>query len=157
MYQSQTQKSVKIKSVHIVLHFLFYHFFLFFFQPHFLVLLFSFFFLFLSNFFFQQSLVQHVLFFSVFKLFSFFAIRSIAHYLSFTLFNSLRVTFFLIFFLFCLKISWVFFAKPPKARYIKRNLSAIILQQQNQPIKPLESCCQDYNVYPRFFRVCKSK
>ena len=48
-----------------------------------------------------------------------FSIRSIVHSLSFTPINSLRVPFFLIFFLFCLKISRVSFPKPPKLLLIQ--------------------------------------
>ena len=40
--------------------------------------------------------------------------RSFSH-----LFNSLRVPFFLFFFLFCFKISWVFFPKTPKLLFIQ--------------------------------------
>ena len=120
MYQSQTQTSVKNKIVCIVLNFLFSILFSFFFSTTFSgsSLLFSF----CQSFcFFQQSLVRHVYFFlSVFKLFFFFlAIRSVAHYLSFTLFNSLRVPFFLLFFLFCFKMSLVFFPKPSKLLFIQ--------------------------------------
>ena len=125
MYQSKTQKSLKIKCSYCY-SFSFFPFFsfFFFFQPHFLVLLFSFFFLFFFQIFSNSHRFgMYIFFFQSLSCFFFFVvvffIRSIGHYLSFTLFNSLRVPFFLIFFLFCFKISRVFFPKPPKLLFIQ--------------------------------------
>ena len=121
MYQSQTQTSVKNKIVCIVLNFLFFNsFFFFFFQPHFLVLLYSFLFVKVFVFFNSHWFGMYIFFFQSLSCFFFFlAIRSVAHYLSFTLFDSLRVPFFLLFFLFCFKMSLVFFPKPSKLLFIQ--------------------------------------
>ena len=114
MHQTQTQKSLKIKVFVLSFNFLFFFFIFFFFFHSHIMVLFSFFggllFQFFSNshwfgmyIFFPQSLICFC-----FVLFlCFFTLRSITHSLSFTPVNSLGVRFFLIFFLFCLKIPGV--------------------------------------------------
>ena len=112
-------KVIENKKIRIVLHFLFFFFF------HFLSFFNHIFWFFFSLFFFKFFLNSHwfgVYFFSVFNLFFYFisfAIRSIAHSLTYTPINILRVPYFLIFFLFSLKISRVFFPKPTKLLLIQ--------------------------------------